>query len=210
MGPEQGEGSADPSQGPASTCPPGTAGCFFQESSASARCHDSPEGSGRVSGEPPSTGRGARSWAFRGGHPRVCSWGRWRPSPTPGEAGCTWSWRKEGEEVRLQELPGARSPGPAGITRAGGRREGAVSSEKGSGSLAGPSLCRETAGPSGPRTLSPGRCYRRGARKQAPTPCRNCQVGPAEAAVGRLTPLWALPRGVPGLRFTGEDRAQRR
>lgn len=29
------------------------------------------------------------------------------PSPTPWEAGCTWSRRKEGEEVRLQEFPGA-------------------------------------------------------------------------------------------------------
>lgn len=29
------------------------------------------------------------------------------PSPPPWEAGCTWSRRKEGEEVRLQEFPGA-------------------------------------------------------------------------------------------------------
>lgn len=31
-------------------------------------------------------------------------------SPTPWEAGCTWSRGKEGEEVRLQEFPGAQFP----------------------------------------------------------------------------------------------------
>lgn len=38
------------------------------------------------------------------------SWGDC-PSPTPGEAGCTWSRRKEGEKVRLQGFPGVLFPG---------------------------------------------------------------------------------------------------
>lgn len=39
----------------------------------------------------------------------LLSWGDY-PSPTPWEAGCTWGWRKEGEEVRQQEFPGALFP----------------------------------------------------------------------------------------------------
>lgn len=45
----------------------------------------------------------------RGGCPRP-KLGRQYPSPTPGEAGCTWSRRKEGEKVRLQGFPGVLFP----------------------------------------------------------------------------------------------------
>lgn len=43
--------------------------------------------------------------------------------PCPWEAGCTWSRRKEGEEVRLQEFPGALFPAEImGDEEEGGRR----------------------------------------------------------------------------------------
>lgn len=40
---------------------------------------------------------------------RVAQAGEMVSLPHPGKAGCTWSRRKEGEEVRLQGFPGALS-----------------------------------------------------------------------------------------------------
>lgn len=40
---------------------------------------------------------------------RVAQGGEMVSLPHPGKAGCTWSRRKEGEEVRLQGFPGALS-----------------------------------------------------------------------------------------------------
>lgn len=137
------------------------------------------------------------------------------PSTTPWEAGCTWSRRKEGEEVRLQEFPGA--PWPAEIMgmrrKAGG---GANGTENGRRAPAWPATAPQHPQPSGGTKpiqrsltslpLSP--CHRKESRgseregrlptspRRQPYPYRNCQTMVLPEVI-KICSQGASPSGAP-------------